>query len=200
MQSKSFSKLGGSGSEVEVDETFIGGKARNMHKSKKVGKGYRHRGIINKTVVMGLLERGGRIATTIVQKRDDETLQGNIKAFVDKGSAVYTDEWRSYMGLSDHYIHEVINHAEKYVDGRVHTNGLENFWSLLKRGLAGTYISVEPFHLFRYLDEQMFRYNNRGTKDNRLTDADRFHLAMTQITGRRLTLAEVTGKVGETDF
>ena len=200
MQSKSFSKIGGSGSEVEVDETFIGGKARNMHKSKKVGKGYRHRGIINKTVVMGLLERGGRIATTVVQKRDDETLQGNIKAFVDRGSSVYTDEWKSYLGLSDHYIHQVINHAEKYVDGRVHTNGLENFWSLLKRGLAGTYVSVEPFHLFRYLDEQMFRYNNRGTKDNRLTDADRFHLAMTQITGRRLTLAEVTGKVGETPF
>jgi hypothetical protein len=86
---------------------------------------------------------------------------------------------------------------EKYVDGRVHTNGLENFWSLLKRGLNGTYVSVEPFHLFRYIDEQVFRYNNRGTKDNPMKDADRFQLALSQVAGKRLTFAEVTGKVGE---
>ena len=88
----------------------------------------------------------------------------------------------------------------QYVDGRVHTNGLENFWSLLKRGISGTYVSVEPFHLFRYLDEQTFRYNNRATKDNPLNDAARFHLALSQIAGKRLTFAEVTGKVGETAF
>jgi transposase-like protein len=200
MQSKSFVKIGGSGSEVEVDETFIGGKARNMHKAKKVGKGYRHRGIINKTVVMGILERGGKVATKIIGERDVDTLQGHVRASVGKGASIFTDEWRPYRGLSDEYIHQIINHAEKYVDGRVHTNGIENFWSLLKRGLAGTYVSVEPFHLFRYLDEQVFRYNNRATKDNPLNDADRFHLAMTQIAGRRLTLSEVTGKVGETPF
>jgi hypothetical protein len=90
----------------------------------------------------------------------------------------------------------VIDHAAKYVDGRVHTNGLENFWSLLKRGISGTYVSVEPFHLFRYLDEQTFRYNNRKDMDN----ADRFQLALSQIVGKRLTYAEVTGKVGETAF
>ena len=102
--------------------------------------------------------------------------------------------------MQGEYQHKVINHAVKYVDGRVHTNGIENFWSLLKRGISGTYVSVEPFHLFRYLDEQAYRYNNRATKDNPLNDADRFHLAMTQIAGRRLTFAEVTGKVGETPF
>jgi hypothetical protein len=105
-----------------------------------------------------------------------------------------------YMDISPEYVHSVVNHLENYVSGRVHTNGLENFWSLLKRGLNGTYVAVEPFHLFRYVDEQAFRYNNRATKDNPLTDADRFHLALSQIAGKRLTFAEVTGKVGETAF
>ena len=110
------------------------------------------------------------------------------------GAALYTDALLSYAGLAGDYAHQVVDHASQYVDGRVHTNGLENFWSLLKRGVAGTYISVEPFHLFRYLDEQMFRFNNR--KD--LKDADRFNLAVSQIVGKRLTFAQLTGKVGET--
>jgi hypothetical protein len=94
----------------------------------------------------------------------------------------------------------VVNHLETYVDGKVHTNGIENFWSLLKRGLRGTYVAVEPFHLFRYVDEQVFRYNHRGSKDKPMTDADRFQLALSQVAGKRLTFAEVTGKVGETSF
>ncbi len=186
------SKLGGNGGEVEVDETFIGGKARNMHKAKKVGKGYRHRGIINKTVVMGMLERGGKVTTRVIKERSVDTLQDAVRSTVEDGASVYTDEWKAYWGLNDQYVHQIINHAEKYVDGRVHTNGLENFWSLLKRGLGGTYVSVEPFHLFRYLDEQMFRFNNR--KD--LNDGDRFSLAISQIVGKRLTFAQLTGKVG----
>ena len=113
------------------------------------------------------------------------------------GSAIFTDSLKSYEGL-DEFQHEVVDHAVEYVRGEVHTNWLENFWSLLKRSLKGTYVSVEPFHLFRYLDEQAYRYNNRATKDNPLNDADRFHLAMTQITGKRLTFAEVTGKEGLT--
>jgi hypothetical protein len=104
-----------------------------------------------------------------------------------------------YKGLSDEYEHGIIDHAVKYVDGRVHTNGLENFWSLLKRGLAGTYVSVEPFHLFRYLDEQAFRFNYRGTKENPLTDSDRFSIAASQLAGKRITFAQLTGKVGQTD-
>jgi transposase-like protein len=183
----SIEKLSG---EVEADETFIGGKARNMHRSKKIGKGYQHRGIINKTIVMGMLERGGKVTTKVIQEREKETLHGHVRACIEEGTALYTDEWGPYTGLSEDYIHQVINHAEKYVDGRVHTNGMENFWSLLKRGLSGTYVSVEPFHLFRYLDEQMFRYNNRKN----MKDFDRFRLAASQIVGKRLTWNQVTGK------
>src|SRR5438552_976612 len=123
-----------------------------------------------------------------------------VKENVQAGATLFTDDLGGYHGLSAEYQHQIIDHAVRYVDGKVHTNSMENFWSLLKRGLGGTYVSVEPFHLFRYLDEQVFRYNNRATKDNPLNDADRFHLAMTQITGKRLTLAEVTGKVEETSF
>jgi transposase-like protein len=181
------SKLNG---EVEVDETFIGGKARNMHASKKVGKGYRHRGIINKTIVMGMLERGGRVRTKVVEDREKQTLHVHVAECIEEGTQIYSDEWGPYTGLNEKFAHQVINHAEKYVDGRVHTNGMENFWSLLKRGLTGTYVSVEPFHLFRYLDEQMFRFNNRKNLD----DAGRFDLAIRQIVGKRITFAQLTGK------
>src|SRR5437773_128191 len=111
-----------------------------------------------------------------------------------------TDEFTGYYDLKSEYDHQFVNHLEKYVDWQVHVQGVENFWSLLKRGLGGTYVSVEPFHLFRYVDEQAFRYNNRATRDNPLTDADRFRYALSQIVGKRLTFAEVTGKVGETSF
>lgn len=187
-------KLGGPGSEVEADETFIGGKARNMHKSKKIGKGFEKRGVAGKTVVMGMLERGGKIRTKVIPSRERETLHAEIRDAIATGTALYTDEHHPYKGLGFDYEHQVIDHAAKYVDGRVHTNGLENFWSLLKRGLGGTYVSVEPFHLFRYLDEQVFRYNNRATKDNPLTDADRFEYAMSNVFGKRLTYEQLTGK------
>jgi len=188
MQDEFFgSKLGG---EVEVDETFIGGKARNMHKSKKIGKGYQHRGIVNKTIVMGMLERGGRVRTKVVEDREKQTLHAHVAECIAEGTNVYSDEWGPYNGLDEKFVHQVINHAEKYVDGRVHTNGLENFWSLLKRGISGTYVSVEPFHLFRYLHEQMFRFNNRKELD----DAGRFNLVVQQIAGKRITFAQLTGK------
>ncbi|HEV7397774.1 MAG TPA: IS1595 family transposase [Pyrinomonadaceae bacterium] len=108
---------------------------------------------------------------------------------VEAGSKVYSDALRSYNQLSENYVHNVINHAEEYVRGNIHTNGIENFWSLLKRTLGGTYVSVEPFHLFRYLDEQSYRFNNR-----KLTDAERFLIATTQIVDRRVTYKELTGK------
>ncbi|MFI5090346.1 MAG: IS1595 family transposase [Terriglobales bacterium] len=199
VQSGSFVKMGGGGSEVEVDETFIGGKARNMHLAVRqrriTGTGGR-----DKTAVMGILERGGEVRTVVVEDRKKKTLQAEVRKHVAAETALYTDFLLSYEGLAGDYAHKVVDHAEKYVDGRVHTNGLENFWSLLKRGISGTYVSVEPFHLFRYLDEQSFRYNNRGTRDNRLNDADRFGMAMSQIVGKRLTYAGLTGKVGETAF
>jgi len=199
VQSKSFAKIGGPGSEVEVDETFIGGKARNMHKSRRIKTKVRE-GNWGKTIVMGMLERGGHVKAKVVPNRRKPALHAVIGETVEKGTQLYTDEHNGYMDISPEYVHSVVNHLENYVNGRVHTNGLENFWSLLKRGLSGTYVAVEPFHLFRYVDEQAFRYNNRATKENPLTDADRFHLALSQIAGKRLTFAEVTGKVGETAF
>jgi transposase-like protein len=183
------SKFGG---EVEADETFIGGKSRNMHVSKRqrriTGTGGK-----DKTAVMGLLERGGKVKTIVVQNRKRASLQVEVRKHVEAGAALYTDALPSYSGLAQEYAHGVIDHAVAYVDGRVHTNGLENFWSLLKRGISGTYVSVEPFHLFRYLDEQSFRFNNRKTNDS-----SRFNRALSQIVGKRLTFAQLTGKVGET--
>ena len=133
-------------------------------------------------------------------ERTAATLRRVATKNITPGASLVTDEWRGYNGLASDYLHVVINHAVEYVNGQVHTQGIENFWALLKRSLGGTYISVEPFHLDSYVDEQASRYNNRATKDNPLTDADRFALAVSQISGRRLTYAELTGKVGETPF
>jgi len=182
-------KLGGSGSEIEVDESFIGGKARNMHLSERKRR-ITGTGTKDKTAVMGILERGGQIRTTVVPSRRKRVLQDEVRKHVTAGAALYSDALKSYEGLATDYAHKVIDHAVQYVDGRVHTNGLENFWSLLKRGVSGTYVSVEPFHLFRYLDEQTFRYNNRKG----LNDGQRFALAMSQVAGKRLTYSELTGK------
>jgi len=181
-------KMGGPGHEIEVDETFIGGKARNMHKSKKA----KLTGRIDddKTVVVGFMERGGRVRTKIVKFRRKHNMQPLVREQVEAGSAIFTDALKSYIGLDKKYEHEVIDHAVEYVRGKVHTNTIENFWSLVKRQLHGTYISVEPFHLYRYLDEQMFRFNNR--KD--MNDAQRFELGMSQVFGKRLTYEQLTGK------
>ena len=181
----SFDKLSG---EVEVDETFIGGKARNMHVAQRrrriTGTGGK-----DKTAVMGIMERGGKVRTTVVENRRKNTLQAEVHKHVEAGSALYTDALLSYDGLENRYAHQVIDHAVKYVDGEVHTNSMENFWCLLKRGLSGTYVSVEPFHLFRYLDEQAYRFNNR----NDINDFDRFKTAAAQIVGKRLTWKQVVG-------
>lgn len=185
MQETHGGKLSG---KIEVDETFIGGKARNMHSAKRKEK-IQGRGVSGKAVVMGMLKRGGKVRTVVIENRDAETLQGHVNQNVRKGSNVFTDELVSYWGLDEAYVHQVINHAEQYVNGNVHTNGMENFWSLLKRGLNGTYVSVEPFHLFRYIDEQAFRYNFR-----KVTDAERLDTLLTQVVGKRLTYAELTGK------
>lgn len=175
--------------EIEADETFIGGKARNMHAGKRAlritGTGGK-----DKTAVMGILERGGKVRIKVIPNRKKHALQSEVRKHVEAGSALYTDALLSYEGLAGEFAHQVVDHAVQYVDGKIHTNGLENFWSLLKRGINGTYVSVEPFHLFRYLDEQAFRYNNR--KD--MNDGDRFDLAVRQIVGKRLTWNRLTGK------
>ncbi|MDQ2945468.1 MAG: IS1595 family transposase [Acidobacteriota bacterium] len=194
LHSGSFEKM--LSGEVEADETFIGGKARNMHKEKRVEK-ITGTGGKDKAMVFGILQRGGKIRTKVVENRKKKSLQAEVREHVEAGSALYTDALKSYEGL-DEFEHQVVDHAVEYVRGQVHTNGLENFWSLVKRGLNGTYVSVEPFHLFRYLDEQAFRYNNRkGDAGEKVTDFDRFKMAMSQIVGKRLTWKQLTGKLPE---
>lgn len=186
VHSETFEKLSG---EVEVDETYIGGLARNMHKSKRTVK-ISGTGGVGKVAVMGLLERHGEVRTSVLPDVQRETLHARVRCHVEPGAEVFTDAWIGYEGLDAEYIHNVIDHAEAYARGAVHTNGLENFWSLLKRGIRGTYVSVEPFHLFRYLDEQAFRFNNRIE----MGDGDRFRLAMSKVVGKRVTYKQLTGK------
>src|SRR5579863_5840539 len=187
-------KLGG---EVEVDETFIGAKARNMHADVKARKIQGRRGVEGKAIVAAVLERGSkgntsRVRAKVVEKRRKPQLQALVRENVEPKSALYSDALKSYDGLSEDFAHQVIDHAVAYVDGQVHTNGLENFWSLLKRGIRGTYVSVEPYHLFRYVDEQAFRFNNR-----KLTDSERFDIVMGQIVGKRLTYDQLIGAAEE---
>lgn len=186
LQTGRFVKLSGN---VEADETFIGGKAKNMHKWKREQK-IQGRGSVGKTAVFGALERKGRVLAKVIQNTKKKTLHNEIKEKVEKGSNLFTDEWKSYRGLDADYIHEVINHSIEYVKGHIHTNGIENFWSLLKRTIKETYVSVEPFHLSKYVDEQVFRFNER--KGN---DKDRFLKAVGLISGKRLTYKELTNKL-----
>jgi transposase-like protein len=184
---------GGSlGGEVEVDETYIGGKARNMHKERKARVQKEGRNTGGKSIVMGMLERGKTVRATVIPDRTRATMQPVVGANVEPGAQIYSDEHGENWKMEE-YQHSMVNHLEAYVDGNVHTNGMENFWSLLKRSIGGTYVSVEPFHLFRYVDEQAFRFNNRGP----MNDAQRFSYAMRKIVGKRLTYAELTGKTLE---
>ena len=182
MQDGSFTKMSGT---CEADETFVGGKAKNMHKAVRARK-IKGRGAVGKTIVQGILNRNGRVMASVVINTKRSTLRPNIEAVVEPGSTVYTDALLSYAGLSAQYIHETVDHAKEYVKGNAHTNGMENFWSLLKRGINGTYISVMPWQLFRYVDEQVFRFNNR-----KKTDGQRFDQVMSQIVGRRLQYADL---------
>jgi transposase-like protein len=189
MQNGSLMKLGGDGGEVEADEAFIGGKARNMRLSERERR-ITGTGTKDKVAVMGILERGGEVRTTVIPNRKKKAIQDEVKRHVQAGAALYSDALKSYDGLASDYAHQVIDHAVKYVDGRIHTNGLENFWSLLKRGINGTYVSVELFHLFRYLDEQAYRYNNRKEP---MDDSARFYDLLSRIAGKRVTYSELTG-------
>ena len=187
LQRGGFGKIGG---PTEADETFIGGLARNMHKHKRAEK-ITGTGGAGKELVVGLLDRETRkVRVAHVPNRKKGTLQTHVREHVATGAELFTDELASYTGLDKEYVHQVINHAETYVQGNIHTNGIENFWSLLKRTIKGTYVSVEPFHLFRYLDEQSFRFNERRHEDG---DAGRFVEALGSIVGRRLTYRELIG-------
>jgi transposase-like protein len=184
--------FGGMSGEVEVDETYVGGKARFMHKSKQK-EVIQGRGTAGKTAVMGLLERHGpdghsAVNAKVIASTSQPTLSGTARRTVAPGSTVYTDEHAGYNAIGPSYTHEVINDAEEYVRGKVHTNGIENFWSLLKRAIKGTYVSVEAFYLFRYVDEESVRYNNR-----KVGDGDRFNGVMKGVSGKRLSHKQLTG-------
>lgn len=191
MQAEDGGQLDG---EVEVDETYIGGKARNMNRGQRkrnlAGAGFKN-AWAGKVAVMGLLQRHpqkgkSKIRTQTLNSIKTYRLNQEVGKHVEDGSTVYTDALASYRPLSLYYQHKVIDHAERYVDGQIHTNGLENYWSLLKRAIRGTYVSVEPFHLFRYLDEQAFRFNERAT-----SDADRFTETLKHVTGCRITFEKL---------
>jgi transposase-like protein len=183
--------------EIEVDESFIGGKARNMHKADKRRKGLKGGGPAGKAIVLGILQREGngtpkKIRATVIPDRTKRVMQENVEPHVEAGSQIYSDEAGSFWKM-DQYEHEIVNHLEAYVNGNAHTNSLENFWSLLKRSVGGTYVSVEPFHLFRYVDEQAFRFNNRLP----MSDADRFSFLLRKVVGKRLTYAQLIGQEDE---
>jgi len=192
LRNGSTEKMGGNG-PIEVDETHIGPNTRKMHRDRRLKlskEGYQ------KVAVMGMLDRESRqIRAKVVPNVKRETLQNEILNEIERGSEVYTDRYTAYDNLAEQeYVHETVNHLEEYVRGQVHTQGIENFWSLLKRTLRGTYVAVEPFHMDRYVDEQVFRYNNRATRENPLNDTDRFLVAVSQAKNKRLTYKELTGK------
>jgi transposase-like protein len=184
-------KLGG---VVEADECFVGGKISNMHKSKRAQLGGKTRGTKGKAVVVGMVERGGRVRAQVTVDRSQAVIRPLVAANIAKDATLVTDEWGGYVG--SHLNHEVINHAIEYVNGHIHTNSIENFWPLLRRALGGTYVSVEPIHLQAYIHEQVYRFNLRSRPDEKITNADRFALALANVAGKRLTWNELTGKEG----
>jgi transposase-like protein len=180
--------------QVEGDETFIGGRAKNMHKDRRE-KLIRGRGAVGKAIVQGLLERpqGERGVSQfrgfVVGNTEEYTLCPNVWANVENGATVYTDATSSYGSLGIRYFHKWVDHLTHYARGLVHVNGLENFWSLFKRCIRGTYVAVAAFHLERYLDEQAFRFNERDTND-----AGRFAAVLMAVVGKRLTYRVLTAK------
>ena len=181
--------------EVEVDETFVGGKAKFMHKAERKRR-IRGTGGMDKTAVMGIMERKrgeklSRIKATVLPDLGHARIQQEIREAVAVGSQLYTDTAWSYGKKRQFralFKHAMVNHARRYVRGKVHTNTLENFWSLLKRAIKGTYVSVDPFHLIRYVDEQVFRFNHREAKDGQ-----RFTGVVRRVMNKRLTYADLTG-------
>lgn len=189
LHSGSLEKLSG---EVEADETFVGGNVRNMHRKSKRSIRAKNDGMWGKTVVLGLLERDGNVRAAVSPTRQHYEIRKHITANVESGATLYTDQYDAYQSLPQEFTHEMVNKLEGYVKGRVHVQGMENFWSLLKRTIKGTYVSVDPVHLQAYVDEQAWRFNHRE-----LNDSERFNLAVSGVVGKRLTFDQLTGKEAE---
>jgi len=183
MESRTFLKLSGT---VEVDETYVGGGAKFMHKSARERR-LTGRGGVDKTPVHGVVQRGGPIRAEVLEEATRLRLQSNVRRWVAEGSNVYSDEAKAYAGLDKYFGHKAVNHSVEYVSGDVHTNTVENFWSLLKRALKGTQIHVDPEHLHRYVTERASAYNHRTE-----TDLSRMRIAVSGVSGRRLTYAALT--------
>ena len=185
----SFEKMAG---VVEADETFVGGSADFMHKKVKKAKGI-GRGFTSKTAVMGLLEHAdkgqSRVKAKVIKNTQKRTLKAIIDETVKTGTTLHTDAWMAYQSLGPDYVHKFVDHAVEYVRDGVHTNGLENFWCLLKRSLKGTYVHVNAAQLSAYLDEQVWRYNER-----KLNDGQRFATVTKAIVGKRLTYKQLTSR------
>jgi transposase-like protein len=177
---------------VEVDESFHGGKPKNMHEDRRLKLKVGMNGYAEKTAVFGMLDRETRqVRAQVIPNVKRVTLQAAILNNIGTGATIYSDSWPGYDGLKKSgFVHDTVNHMNEYVRGQVHTQGIENFWSLLKRGLQGTYVAVEPYHMDRYIDEQCFRFNNRIGHN----DSTRFIKALSQVVNRRLTYKELTGK------
>jgi hypothetical protein len=193
MQTGSFVKSGG---EFEADETFVGGRAKNMSATRRA-KSIPGSGVAGKQVVMGVLKRGteaepSKAVAAHIPNRKKAQVHAAVKAAAEPGSFLYTDSLMSYHGLAGEYVHQVVDHAVEYVRENVHTNGMENFWSLFKRALKGTYVSVEPFHLDAYVKEQTFRFNER-----KANDSSRFREVLSAVAGKRITYKELTGHAAE---
>lgn len=184
----SIEKLSG---EVEADETYIGGLVKNMHATKRkslIKKGHTVDTFDHKTAVFGMVQRGGKVRAKVVRRTRREDLLPLISENVEKGSNLYTYQTQVYKHLYERYVHETVNHAIEYVRYNAHTNSIENFWSLLKRTIKGTYVSVSPAHLQKYVEEQMFRFNERKTNNQ-----VRFVMLLDHISGKRLTYADLIG-------
>lgn len=183
------------GGIVEADETYVGGDAHNMHEHKRKARAVPKGGASHKIAVMGILQRTdgqvpSRVFARVIKDANAKNLQGHIRATVKTGAALMTDSAWAYRGLRADYVHRYVNHAVEYVNGHIHTNGIENFWSLLKRAVRGTYVSVDPIHLNRYVAEQTFRFNERKGDD-----FGRFCAVLSSVSGKRLTYKELTSHV-----
>lgn len=193
MQVGSFEKFDG---EVETDETYVGGRAKFMHANVRKAKNTARAGTGSKSMVVGTLQRGtaekpSQVRAEVILDTAWHSVRAHVRETTVPGANLYTDAASTYEALRDEYKHEIIEHRiGEYARGRISTNGIENFWMLLKRGLKGTYVHADPEHLHRYVDERVFTFNERQE-----SDLSRFAIVLGRIAGRRLTYADLTGKL-----